>query len=208
MKKYQKGSNVNLAPVWPGFAGINYQAIQQGTPLPTSNGLANNNVSSKLVTELGQPNYGYIAGSQTAQAIMAYLRNKKLDKDFNSYNQSQSNPLLQIPFSPNTSSQSLYGTPLMKSGGPTASKAAEMLKDGTANGKKLTAKQKKYFQCIAHGGCKKQYGGSIDDEIENDIFNEGSKKIEQQEVEQPVVKKQEEEVPIFYTPSSSRIALE
>ena len=50
----------------------------------------------------------------------------------------------------------------MKSGGPSASKAAEMLRDGTAQGHKLTAKQKKYFQAIAHGWHpSQQTGGRI-----------------------------------------------
>ena len=39
----------------------------------------------------------------------------------------------------------------MASGGPSASKAAEMLRDGTAQGHKLTEKQKKYFRALAHG---------------------------------------------------------
>lgn len=38
-----------------------------------------------------------------------------------------------------------------KRGGPTAAKAKEMLNDGTAHGHKLTAKQKHYFQALAHG---------------------------------------------------------
>ena len=45
-------------------------------------------------------------------------------------------------------------------GGPSASKAKEMLKDGTANGKRLTAKQKRYFGWVAGG--KKQAGGIAD----------------------------------------------
>ncbi len=48
-----------------------------------------------------------------------------------------------------------YGTDsqaIMKAGGDLSSgKAAEMLKDGTAHGKKLTKKQKKYFRALAHG---------------------------------------------------------
>lgn len=46
----------------------------------------------------------------------------------------------------------VYELPLKKkSGGPTASKAKEMLRDGTAHKKPLTGKQKHYFQAIAHG---------------------------------------------------------
>jgi hypothetical protein len=40
----------------------------------------------------------------------------------------------------------------MKTGGPTAAKAREMLRDGTAQGKALTKKQKRYFGFIAGGG--------------------------------------------------------
>jgi hypothetical protein len=47
----------------------------------------------------------------------------------------------------------------MAKGGPSKWKAKEMLKDGTANGKKLTAKQKRYFGWIAGG--KKQMGGAM-----------------------------------------------
>lgn len=48
-------------------------------------------------------------------------------------------------------------------GGPlTAAGAKEILRDGTVHGKKLTAKQKKYFGYIAGGGKpKKQEGGQI-----------------------------------------------
>lgn len=49
--------------------------------------------------------------------------------------------------------------PLLAKGGITKNKAKEMLKDGTAHGKKLTAKQKKYFGWIAGG--KKQQGGKL-----------------------------------------------
>ena len=45
-------------------------------------------------------------------------------------------------------------------GGPGKNKAKEMLRDGIANGKKLTAKQKRYFGWIAGG--KKQTGGPAD----------------------------------------------
>lgn len=52
--------------------------------------------------------------------------------------------------------QNRYGTGydvLYKNGGTlSADKAKEMLKDGTANGKKLTAKQKRYFGFVAGGG--------------------------------------------------------
>lgn len=49
---------------------------------------------------------------------------------------------------------------ILKSGGKlSASKAREMLEDGTANGKKLTKKQKRYFGMVAHG--KADDGSSI-----------------------------------------------
>ena len=68
----------------------------------------------------------------------------------------------------------------MKAGGLSISKAKEMLKDGTANGQKLTKKQVKYFQAVAHGWKpKKQQGGNpytskqifdfiFDDEVEDE----------------------------------------
>ena len=43
-------------------------------------------------------------------------------------------------------------------GGPTAAKAAEILHDGTANGKPLTDKQRRYMAWVANG--KKQNGGN------------------------------------------------
>lgn len=58
-------------------------------------------------------------------------------------------------------------------GGPSKEKAAEMLHDGTANKKKLTEKQRKYFAWIAYS--KKQNGGeSVDDaELEQgEIFQQ------------------------------------
>lgn len=48
--------------------------------------------------------------------------------------------------------------PLKGQGGPSPAKAHEMLKDGTANGKPLTDKQKRYFGMI-YGNSKKQQGG-------------------------------------------------
>lgn len=49
--------------------------------------------------------------------------------------------------------------PNFAKGGPTPHKACEMLRDGTANGKKLTAKQKRYFGFLC-GKTKKQEGGN------------------------------------------------
>lgn len=56
-------------------------------------------------------------------------------------------------------------------------KAKEMLKDGTAHGKKLTAKQKRYFGYIAGGGKSMQDGGLLDGEkvylpIENKKYDD------------------------------------
>ncbi len=56
----------------------------------------------------------------------------------------------EISYNPNmygTGSQAIYE----KGGKLSASKAREMLKDGTANGKKLTKKQKRYFGMVAAG---------------------------------------------------------
>lgn len=57
------------------------------------------------------------------------------------------------------------------SGGPTASKAAEMLKDGTAHKRPLTKKQKHYFQALAHGwNPSKQKGGYSAQDIYKFLF--------------------------------------
>ncbi len=60
--------------------------------------------------------------------------------------------------------------PMMSHGGPTPGKAHEMLQDGTAHGKPLTDKQKRYFGMIygnskKHGGNCYEYGGGA--HIEN-----------------------------------------
>ena len=170
LKKCQAGG-VKSNPAFPmlNFNGPgNMYAPQQVAP-PTQN--AGTPATMQNQWQMGL-NYGHIAGSQFAQSIAAYLRNKKIERDDVAYQQAQSNPLLQIPFTPKTTAASQFGEQLMKQGGPSPSKAAEMLRDGTANKKKLTKKQIKYFQCVKHGGCKKQEGGSIDDEIEAEIFAE------------------------------------
>lgn len=165
--KYQQGSEVRLAPQMPfynGPAGI-FAPQQVAAPQQTPTYTAQNKFQFGL-------NYGHIAQSQFAQGIAAWLRNKKIEKDDLAYQQAQSNPLLQIPFTPNTTQASQFGEQLLKKGGPSPAKAAEMLRDGTANKKPLTAKQKKYFQCIKHGGCKKEEGGPVEQEIEDEINNE------------------------------------
>jgi hypothetical protein len=65
----------------------------------------------------------------------------------------------------------------MKKGGLTAAKAKEMLRDGKANGKKLTKKQKGYFGWIAGG--KKQMGGNpySQEELFNFIFDDEDQEI-------------------------------
>jgi hypothetical protein len=57
--------------------------------------------------------------------------------------------------------------PLYATGGLTSDKAKKMLKDGTANGKKLTTKQKKYFGYVAGGGqpMRQNAGYGDDDNI-------------------------------------------
>lgn len=69
-------------------------------------------------------------------------------------------------------------------GGLTASKAKEMLRDGTANGKKLTKKQKGYFGWVAGG--KKQMGGNPYTQTGNQLFDflfEEDEPIQSQEVQ-------------------------
>lgn len=49
--------------------------------------------------------------------------------------------------------------------GLSRSKAAEMLHHGSVHGRRLTNKQKDYFRCVKHGGCKSAgYGEDDDDE--------------------------------------------
>lgn len=72
--------------------------------------------------------------------------------------------------------QQVREIPISKAGGLSPAKAKEMLKDNSANGKKLTKAQIKYFQAVAHGwkpskqtgGVKNPYqvGGTL-----NDLFN-------------------------------------
>jgi len=57
----------------------------------------------------------------------------------------------------------------MATGGLTASKAKEMLRDGTAQGHKLTKKQKKYFGWVAGG--KKQQGGYTDNPYQQEALD-------------------------------------
>lgn len=145
------------------------------------------NVSSKWQFGL---NPQHIAMSQSVQAIGAFLRQNNERRDFQSYNRVQQNPLSQIPVSGNTSQQALYGMPaflsggfydnmsglypspqmVKKEGGPTSGKAKEMLRDGTAQGHKLTGKQKRYFGWIAGG--KKKLGGYADGGDMDDESNE------------------------------------
>lgn len=54
----------------------------------------------------------------------------------------------------------MLGGYLREGGSLTSTKAKEILRDGTAHGKKLTPKQKRYFGWIAGG--RKQYGGWLD----------------------------------------------
>lgn len=61
---------------------------------------------------------------------------------------------------PDETQMAEFGGMLKKGGSLTASKAKEMLKDGTAHGKKLTPKQMRYFGWVAGG--KKEEGGYID----------------------------------------------
>ena len=67
--------------------------------------------------------------------------------------------------------QQVREIPVSKLGGLSSAKAKEILKDGTAHGKPLTAKQKRYFGWVAGGKKKKggnpyQAGGTL-----NDLFN-------------------------------------
>lgn len=60
----------------------------------------------------------------------------------------------------------------MRAGGQLSSaKAKEMLRDGTANGKKLTAKQKRYFGMVAAG--KAQTGMTVNNPIPGGVPQEG-----------------------------------
>lgn len=68
-------------------------------------------------------NYNHIAASNTLKAGIGYLAQRKKRADFNEYNREQSNPLLQLPYTPNTSQQQRFGMDYSRYGG--------IYKDGT-----------------------------------------------------------------------------
>ena len=55
-------------------------------------------------------------------------------------------------------------------GGLTPSKAKEILEDGTAHGKPLTEKQRRYMYTVSRGTNKKEMGGKINEDIRGTIF--------------------------------------
>ena len=144
----------------PGLANVGNMGINTSSILPngqipiTAPNLTSGQpaYTASSQRQFGNIDFQHIADSQMLQGVGAFFREKNQAADFKRYNRTQSNPLLQIPQNPNTSQQSLYGAQGFKSGGLTSGKAKEMLRDGTANGKKLTAQQKRYFGYIAGGG--------------------------------------------------------
>lgn len=66
-------------------------------------------------------------------------------------------------------------------GGLTSSKAKEMLMDGTANKKKLTKKQKRYFQAIAHGWKPDMQQGGSTNELLSYLFEEDEAPVQQEQ---------------------------
>lgn len=75
-------------------------------------------------------------------------------------------------------------------GGLTSSKAKEMLRDGTAQGKKLTKKQKGYFGWVAGG--KKQMGGNPYNSASNYLTDFLFEEDEPEQIQQPEVVEEEE----------------
>lgn len=75
----------------------------------------------------------------------------------------------------------------MAKGGLTAAKAKEMLRDGTAQGHKLTNKQKRYFRAISHGWKpKRQEGGEMENPYAQQwldfLFEEDQPIVQQEQI--------------------------
>lgn len=100
LNKFDPG---NTSPA-SNFPRINQNNNPFQTPVDTSN----SDYQMKSKWEFGL-NYNHIALSNAVQSIGSFFRGKKNNEDFKSYNRAQSNPLLQLPFNPNTSQQSQYG---------------------------------------------------------------------------------------------------
>lgn len=62
-------------------------------------------------------NYNYLAASNATKGVLGYLGNRRNQNEFNDYNRAQQNPLLQLPYTPNTSEQSRYGMEYSRKGG-------------------------------------------------------------------------------------------
>ena len=100
--------------------------------------------------KLNKPNTTYDKDILLTEAVDAQLENLKQATEFSKETGTELKDTLQFA---------------KKGGSLSRWKAGEMLKDGTANGKKLTAKQKRYFGWV-YGG-KKDLGGSLEEPTKN-----------------------------------------
>lgn len=144
-------------------------SILNGSPLNIKSNLPIDNYLNLIQTSIDQPT-GLFQDLSIGAQIATFLAN-----EINNGKNSRNDRLkyvkeLQPDYQENFNSQGLNNIPLYTKygGSPSIEKAKEILRDGTANGKKLTDKQKKYFGFIAGGGKPKaKYG------IENKLLETG-----------------------------------
>lgn len=113
-------------------------------------------------------NYEHIATSEALRGILGYFANKRNQKDALQYQKLQSNPMLQLPFNPNTSNESLYGEDLFKKGGHWLQHAVHPSHKGycTPMTKSTCTGRRRAFALTMkkhHGFHKKDDGGFIND---------------------------------------------
>lgn len=139
----------NVVPIQKDFENYRTWAINKGIPngdivFDTSHGTNPQNFMQKLSKIDGYP------GSNTTlhQFPDAYLKQ---------FTNGQLTSVSNVGYATPETAQHL------QNGGLSSDKAKEILRDGTANGHKLTDKQKRYFGYIAGGGTpQKQMGGPND----------------------------------------------
>jgi hypothetical protein len=143
----------------------NPSAVSQNKPIA----LTENNEVARYEPKSGGT-YIYSDSLGFAKPASRLVNKYKLNKDTSYY---KYDPLLKIAvdkqfdnltqaqeFAKETKTKANDALGIFKNGGQlTSSKAKEMLRDGTAHGKKLTARQKRYFGWIAGG--RKEDGGEL-----------------------------------------------
>jgi len=148
---------------------------EQGNPTGLSNNqpiaLTENNEVARFNPDTNST-YIYSDSLGFAKPATNLVNKYKLDKSTSEY---KYNPLLKIAvdkqfdnlqqaqeFAKETKTSTKDAIGIFKNGGTlTKHKAEEMIKDGTAHGKKLTPKQRKYFQAVAHGMPSREEGGDL-----------------------------------------------